>query len=108
MYDQPYLFFHEQTFRKRLHDRAIPDYLIFSLLATALRFARDPYFQGKEIEAAASYASSSWRLMASCWTGDHGGFDMDGMFALTFLSLHDVTGMYDYGFLSFLPLLFCV
>ncbi|KAI8648623.1 Fungal-trans domain-containing protein [Fusarium keratoplasticum] len=67
--NQPYSFFHEETFRQRLSEQAIPRHLVLAVMATAVRFCSHPYFSGCAVEMSVEYANRSWRLIVSdCFT----------------------------------------
>ncbi|KAL4913028.1 fungal-specific transcription factor domain-containing protein [Aspergillus aurantiobrunneus] len=69
-HNQPYSFFHEQTFRDRFEQNQIPDYLLFAVLAIATRFSTHSFFEGKAQEAALTFANNSWKsVMAICLAG---------------------------------------
>ncbi|CAH0025695.1 unnamed protein product, partial [Clonostachys rhizophaga] len=40
--NQPYSFFHDDTFRQRLSEQAIPRHLVLAVMATAVRFCSHP------------------------------------------------------------------
>ncbi|KAK0387653.1 hypothetical protein NLU13_3898 [Sarocladium strictum] len=67
--NQPYSFFHEQNFRRRLSEQAIPGHLVLAVMATAVRFCSHQYFAGRALEMAIEYANRSWKLIVSdCFT----------------------------------------
>lgn len=92
--NQPYSFFHEQTFRQRLADNLLPDYLKFAVLAAALRFSDDEYYNGEYLEATAAYARESWRLLVSSWFITESEPDIYICQSITLLSIIDFTGMF--------------
>ena len=65
VHNQPYSFFHEATFRRKLAQSTLPDYLIFAVLVSALRFSTDPFFQNVLHEAATGYARESWKQLVA-------------------------------------------
>lgn len=91
-HNQPYSFFHEKNFRIRLIEGMIPDYLLFAVLATGLRFSKDPYFHGELHEASISYARESWRQIVSAWFATESDPDIQICQAITLLSVVDFTG----------------
>ncbi|RSL97506.1 hypothetical protein CEP52_010836 [Fusarium oligoseptatum] len=67
--NQPYSFFHEETFRQRLSKQAIPRHLVLAVMAMAVRFCSHPYFSGRALEMSVEYANRSWKLIVSdCFT----------------------------------------
>lgn len=64
-HNQPYSFFHEETFRRHLADNAIPTHLILAVMASAVRFCNHPKFSGRPTEASVAYADRAWRLILS-------------------------------------------
>lgn len=93
VHNQPYSFFHEQSFRQRLADDLLPDYLKFAVIASALRFSEDPYFNGAYHEASASYAKESWRQIVSVWFAPETDPDIHICQAITLLSIIDYTSI---------------
>ncbi|KAH8587353.1 fungal-specific transcription factor domain-containing protein [Bisporella sp. PMI_857] len=90
-HNQPYSFFHEQNFRIRLVEGKIPDYLLFAVMATSLRFSTNLYFQGELQEAAASYARESWSQIVSTWFATESDPNLHICQAITVLSILDFT-----------------
>ncbi|KAF5606177.1 zn 2cys6 transcription factor [Fusarium subglutinans] len=67
--NQPYSFFHEETFRQGLAQQAIPKHLVLTVMATAVRFCSHPYYSGRALEMSVEYANRSWKLIVSgCFT----------------------------------------
>lgn len=91
-HNQPYSFFHEANFRRRLSDGLIPDHLLFAILATAVRFSTHPFFAGKTHEAAVTYANKSWRsIVGSCFARNEVA-DVMTVQTITLLAIFDFTG----------------
>lgn len=57
---QPYSLFHEKTFRRNLANAAIPSYLLLAFVATAVRFSKDPCFEGRQTECTDYFAKLAW------------------------------------------------
>lgn len=90
-HNQPYSFFHEESFRAKLTQGKIPDHLLFAMLATAVRFSKNPYF--KDIfETAAFYANKSWRAIVSTCFSANKASDLMTVQTVTLLSILDYTG----------------
>jgi hypothetical protein len=95
-HNQPYSFFHEGNFRQRLSAGQIPDHLLFAVLATAIRFSKHPFFEGRTHEAAVAYANRSWRsIVASCFIGGESA-DIRTVQTITLLSIFDFTGKFPF------------
>lgn len=60
VHNQPYSYFHEQSFRDRVNYGLIPKCLLFAILASALKFSDSEYFQGSTREATEAYAREAW------------------------------------------------
>ncbi|KAL6910718.1 fungal-specific transcription factor domain-containing protein [Trichoderma evansii] len=60
VHNQPYSYFHEQSFRERVNYGLIPKCLLFAILASALKFSDSDYFQGSIREATEAYAREAW------------------------------------------------
>ncbi|KAI8943402.1 hypothetical protein NX059_001414 [Plenodomus lindquistii] len=69
---QPYTYFHEGTFRQRLENESLPNYLIYALAATAVRFSNDPSFVGRQSEAMNCYSRMAWsEIMDQSFSDNH-------------------------------------
>ncbi|KAK1253445.1 hypothetical protein MKX07_001522 [Trichoderma sp. CBMAI-0711] len=60
VHNQPYSYFHEQSFRERLNYGLVPKCLLFAILASALKFSDSEYFRGSRREATEAYAREAW------------------------------------------------
>ncbi|UKZ72886.1 hypothetical protein TrVFT333_000523 [Trichoderma virens FT-333] len=60
VHNQPYTYFHEQSFRERLNYGVVPKCLLFAILASALKFSDSDYFAGCRREATEAYAREAW------------------------------------------------
>ncbi|KAF2844675.1 hypothetical protein T440DRAFT_548047 [Plenodomus tracheiphilus IPT5] len=90
-HDQPYCFFHEQTFRQQLMSDQLPQYLIFTVLAIASRFSLDPFFGSCNPHVATKYASKAWKeIVRQCFDCDE-GMDYRLVQAATLLAIIDFT-----------------
>ncbi|OBT61558.1 hypothetical protein VE03_08897 [Pseudogymnoascus sp. 23342-1-I1] len=89
--NQPYSFFHENNFRQRLRDDMLPDHLKFAVLATALRFSDDEYYNGEYLEATAAYARKSWMLLVEHWFAAEIDPDIYICQSVTLLAIIDFT-----------------
>lgn len=91
-HNQPYCFFHEQTFRQQLVNEQLPQYLILAVLAVASRFSVDPSYGQSGHQVAAQYASEAWKeVMRQCSDCEE-GLDYRLVQAATLVAIHDFTG----------------
>ncbi|KAL5317010.1 hypothetical protein ACEPPN_016063 [Leptodophora sp. 'Broadleaf-Isolate-01'] len=90
-HNQPYSFFHEGSFRRELELNSLPDFLLFAVLASAIRFSSHPYFGESKSEAVRSYASESWKLIVAVWFGPESDPNIYICQAVTMLSIIDFT-----------------
>lgn len=92
--NQPYSFFHEETFRQRLSEQAIPRHLVLAVMATAVRFCLHPYFSGHALEMSVEYANRSWKLIVSdCFTVGKVA-EVSTVQTVALLGLFDFTGTF--------------
>ena len=91
-HNQPYSYFHEETFRRKVTEGLVPEYLLFAVLAMALRFSTDPYWQGMQAGAADAYASASWKLIVSQQLIQEDGMNLQVVQAANILAVIDFTG----------------
>ena len=91
-HNQPYSFFHEAHFRRRLSEKTVPTHLLLSIIATAARFCSHPYFAGRVHEASVECANRAWKLIvADCFTGGT-GTEISAVQTVALLGLFDFTG----------------
>ncbi|KAI8182361.1 hypothetical protein K4K51_001001 [Colletotrichum sp. SAR 10_75] len=91
-HNQPYSFFHEAHFRRRLSERTVPTHLLLTIVATAGRFCSHPYFTGRVHEASVDCANRAWKLIVSdCFT-EGTGTEISAVQTVALLSLFDFTG----------------
>jgi len=65
-HNQPYCYFHERSFYRRLRDNSFPTFLILAVLATAARFTASvsiSNLESSEGERADVYAQRSWAII---------------------------------------------
>jgi len=92
-HNQPYSFFHEGNFRRGLSQGSLPEHLLLAVLASAVRFSRHAYFNGRWYEAAVGYANRSWKaVVSSCITVSRTA-DVSIVQTIALLALFDFTGM---------------
>lgn len=91
-HNQPYSFFHEAHFRRRLSEKTVPTHLILTIMATAARFCSHPYFTGRVQEASVECANRAWKLIVSdCFTAGT-GTEISAVQTVALLGLFDFTG----------------
>ena len=91
--NQPYCYFHEETFRRRLGEGTLPTYLLLTFMATSARYSFDEFFEGRQFEAMDVYARAAWRdILKSAFSSD---LDMDlyTVAATNMLAVVDFTGI---------------
>jgi hypothetical protein len=92
--NQPYSFFHEETFRQGLSQHTIPKHLVLAVMATAVRFCSHPYFSGRALEMSVEYANRSWKLIVSdCFTVGKVA-EVSTVQTVALLGLFDFTGTF--------------
>ena len=57
--DQPYSYFQEESFRRKLASESSPKFLVFAAISSALRFADLDFYRGAVQEAQAAYAKEA-------------------------------------------------
>lgn len=88
--NQPYSFFHEENFRRRLAQNELADHLV--LAASAVRFCRHPRLPADTHEVAVSYANRSWKAMVSNCFGSSTSANVSIVQTIALLALFDFTG----------------
>ncbi|KEF63226.1 uncharacterized protein A1O9_01203 [Exophiala aquamarina CBS 119918] len=90
-HNQPYSFFHEGNFRRGLSQGSLPEHLLLAVLASAVRFSRHAYFNGRWYQAAVGYANRSWKsVVSSCITVSRTA-DVSIVQTIALLALFDFT-----------------
>lgn len=90
--NQPYSFFHEGNFRRRLAEGSVPRHLILAVLASAIRFSSHPYFVGRTQDTSVEYANWSWKsVVSNCFTAGAAA-DIQIVQTIALLALFDFTG----------------
>ncbi|KAH8809331.1 fungal-specific transcription factor domain-containing protein [Xylogone sp. PMI_703] len=91
-HNQPYSYFDEESFRQKLADRQLPNFLILAVLATALRFSNHEYYGGRTREAMSTYAKEAWLAVLSDHMTAGESPDLYVTQATNILSVIDFTG----------------
>ncbi|KAH7128583.1 fungal-specific transcription factor domain-containing protein [Dendryphion nanum] len=90
-HNQPYCFFHQETFRSQLWNGLVPEYLIFAILALTIRFSEHPFFSNSPEQMAQAYASKSWNHIVQQGVEGEEILDYRLVQAATLLALYDFT-----------------
>lgn len=91
-HSQPYFYFREETFRRRLLANSLPHWLLLAFVATACRFSDDPLFQGRQEEAVQSYADAAWREIHEKVFSQDDFINVHTVQAVNMLAVTDFTG----------------
>jgi hypothetical protein len=89
-HNQPYCFFHEENFRLHFINAILPEYMIYTVLAIALRFVPD--LPEPILKMAGKYAAKAWKLVIPQCFESETGPSYRLVQATTMLSLVDFTG----------------
>ncbi|KAL7944960.1 fungal-specific transcription factor domain-containing protein [Trichoderma barbatum] len=57
---QPYCYFQESSFRRRLSENTLPSWLLLAVAAAASGFSDNPFYQGRQTEFSDAFAASAW------------------------------------------------
>lgn len=68
-HNQPYSFFHEPTFRRRLASGELPTHLVWALLSAVRRYSSLPDLNLKSEDDAMVYAARAWGCLKLPWSG---------------------------------------
>ena len=90
--NQPYSFFHEETFRRRLAENELPDHLVLAVVASAVRFCDNPLLPVDTHELAVSYANKSWKSVVSNCFSTSTAANVAIVQTIALLALFDFTG----------------
>lgn len=60
VHNQPYAYFQEENFRRKLEAGLLPKCLIFAVIASSLRFSDLDFYRGSTEEAMTAYAREAW------------------------------------------------
>lgn len=97
-HNQPYSFFHEVTFRARLLNGALPDFLIGAVVLTSLRFCNDRYFDNdlfsmNKRKITADYlARRSWKYLSANYVDGEDECTVAVVQAVTLLAIYEFVG----------------
>lgn len=87
-HNQPYSFFHEETFRSRLEQNLVPEHLLLAVLAAAARFAKG---EANRISAGRVWADRSWDLVLKRLDSDE-EIDVSVVQAAALSAIYDFVG----------------
>ncbi|KIW04919.1 hypothetical protein, variant [Verruconis gallopava] len=89
--NQPYSFFHEGNFRRRLAQNELADHLVLAVVASAVRFCHHPRLPADTHEIAVSYANKSWKSVVSNCFGNSKSSNVSIVQTIALLALFDFT-----------------
>ncbi|KAF0330624.1 3-hydroxymethyl-3-methylglutaryl-coenzyme a lyase [Colletotrichum asianum] len=58
--NQPYGYFHEETFRQKLAENSLPKCVVLAVLASSMRFSDHEFYAGVRAKATEAYAREAW------------------------------------------------
>ncbi|KIW40296.1 hypothetical protein, variant 2 [Exophiala oligosperma] len=88
---QPYCYFEEQFFRRKLQDGQVPPYLLKAVLAMAARFSQDPFFHGQQQDMIDTYSRSAWDEIFEKSFSEDDALDITVVQATNMLAVVDFT-----------------
>jgi hypothetical protein len=91
-HNQPYCFFQETSFRQRLIEDSLPDYLLMAFVATSARYSSHAYFENRQSEALDSLAKMAWHIVLKQVFSSEQGLDLHAVQATHMLAVIDFTG----------------
>ncbi|KIV88180.1 hypothetical protein, variant 1 [Exophiala mesophila] len=89
--NQPYSFFHEGNFRRRLAQNELADHLVLAVVASAVRFCTHPQLPVDTHEVAVTYANKSWQSVISNCFGTSTAANVSIVQTIALLALFDFT-----------------
>ncbi|KAG9775428.1 hypothetical protein KCU88_g5098, partial [Aureobasidium melanogenum] len=88
---QPYCYFVEESFRRRLQEDRLPRYLLRAVLAMAARFSQDSFFQGQQQDIIDVYSRSAWDEIYEKSFSEDDALDITVVQATNMLAVVDFT-----------------
>ncbi|KIW16278.1 hypothetical protein PV08_06329 [Exophiala spinifera] len=85
-HNQPYAYFHQESFRYDYDSGVLPDYLLYALAATACRFSDHDFYRNKWSDAIDSYAQASFTQILERYFSDADSLQVDMIVALSMLA----------------------
>lgn len=93
-HNQPYSFFHESTFRRRVVAEDVPPYLLLAMSATAARYSNHIHFQGAQMEAVSDLSRAAWHIILDRVFATNQESEIAAAQATALLAVIDFTGIY--------------
>jgi hypothetical protein len=93
-HSQPYRYFDETRFQRRLQEGQLPSYLLKAVLAMAARFSQDPFFHGQQQNMIELYARSAWDEIYEKSFSEDDALDITVVQATNMLAVVDFTSEY--------------
>ncbi|KAH7121809.1 fungal-specific transcription factor domain-containing protein [Dactylonectria estremocensis] len=92
---QPYALFHEATFWRQLDQKQLPDHLLLAIMAQAVRFSTDAFFEGRKASLSALFANMAWRSIVVLYFQERAEADVNIVKTIMLLSIFDFTAGHD-------------
>lgn len=92
--NQPYVYFREATFYRKLEQKEYPDYLLLAMIALSARFSDESFFDSQQLEAVNFYGRSAWNeIFDKAFADDNHLLDIHMVQATNLLAVVDFTGI---------------
>ncbi|KIW16505.1 hypothetical protein PV08_06560 [Exophiala spinifera] len=88
---QPYCYFEEAFFRRKLQDGKVPSYLLKAVLAMAAHFSQDPFLDGNQQDMIDLYSRSAWDEIFEKSFSEDDTLDITVIQAINMLAVVDFT-----------------
>ena len=79
----------------------MPNFLLMAMIALALRFTSEPFFQGRHSEVVERYSRAAWNEIFEKAFSEEYNFDIHAVQATDMLAIVDFTGEVHVKFLSY-------
>lgn len=93
VYNQPYSYFQEASFRQKLDSHLLPRCLVLAVLASAVKFSTHEYYAGRTKEATEKYARESWMSVLTDYMAAEENMNVHVVQTVNLLAVVDYTGM---------------
>lgn len=90
--NQPYCYFHEDSFRQKLENNLLPRCLVLAVLASGVRFCSHPFYVDKVHDAMEAYARESWLSVLTEHLTVEDNMDLPVVQTILLLTVVDYTG----------------
>ncbi|KIW16515.1 hypothetical protein PV08_06570 [Exophiala spinifera] len=90
--NQPYVYFRQAVFYRRLEDKEYPDYLLLAMIALSARFSDEPFFESQQLAAVDFYGRTAWsEIFDQAFADDTQLLDIHMVQATNLLAVVDFT-----------------